>query len=156
MNSMGFLKVPEFSNQLLVLPIFPQTSLYQTEKEQNNLSCYEVAGIKLTPVVPNKEYRIEYNGKMALESDRQKEFDVQLNAVWRSDLPPFNFSADVSQIAMSEAMALEPWTKQYFDNLKRYLDIHFDCNRSLIGNQFGSYFLFLFCFVFLYVYLRLF
>lgn len=125
---MGFLKVPEFSSQLLVLPIFPQTSLYQTEKEQNNQSCYDVAGIKLTPIVPNKEYRIEYSGKMVLESDCQKVIDVQLNTIWHSNLPTFNFSTDISRIAMSEAMALEPWTKQYFDNLKRYFDIHFNCN----------------------------
>lgn len=119
---MGFVRVPEFSHQCLVLPIFPQTSLYQTEDEQNILRCYAVAGIKLTPVVPNKEYRIEYNGQMVLASDPQKQFDVQLSAVWRSNLPPFNFSTEFSKIAMSEAMARESWTRQYFDNLKRYFD----------------------------------
>lgn len=127
---MGFLKVPEFSQQLLVLPIFPQTTLYQTEDEQNILSCYAVAGIKLTPVVSNKEYRIEYNGQMILESDPQKQFDVQITAIWRSNLPPFNFSTDFSEIAMSEAMALEPWTRQYFDNLKRYFDCACDQNQK--------------------------
>lgn len=119
-NSMGFLKVPQYSNDLLVLPIFPQTSLYQTEKEQTIMNSYTVAGIKLTPVIPNEEYRIEYNGKMHLKSTPLKEVNVQLNSVWRSNLPSFNFSIDISKIAMSEALALEPWTRQYFNHLKRY------------------------------------
>lgn len=118
-NAMGFLKVPEFSSDLLVLPIFPQTTLYQTEEEQKILNCYNVAGIKLTPVVPHKEYRIEYQGKMLLESAPCKEVDIELNAVWRSNLPTFNFSTDVSQIAMSEAIALQPWSREYFEKLKR-------------------------------------
>ena len=118
-NSMGFLKVPEYSANLLALPIFPQTSLYQTEEEQKVLNCYAVAGMKITPVVPKKEYHIEYIGRMLLESTPCKEVDVELNAIWRSNLPAFNFSTDVSKIAMSEAMALQPWSKEYFNILKR-------------------------------------
>lgn len=116
---MGFLKVPEFSSELLVLPIFPQTSLYQTEEEQKVMSCYTVAGMKITPIVPKKEYRIEYTGKMLLESAPCKEVDIELNAVWHSDLPAFNFSTDISHLAMSEAMALQPWSREYFEILKR-------------------------------------
>lgn len=124
-NSMGFMKVPEYSKDLLVLPIFPQTTLYQTENEQNTLGCYSVAGIKITPVIPYKEYRIEYNGNMHLESVPQNDVAVQLNAVWKSNLPAFNFSIDISKVAMSEAMALEPWTRQYFNHLKRYFECVF-------------------------------
>lgn len=120
-NSMGFLKVPEYSSDLLVLPIFPQTTLYQTDEEQKMMNCYSAAGMKLTSIVPKREYRIEYKGKMLLESALCKEVDIELNAVWRSNLPTFNFSTDVSHSAMSEAMALELWTQEYFENLKRYI-----------------------------------
>lgn len=118
-NAMGFLKVPEYSNSLLVLPIHPESTLYQTEEEQAVMDCYTVAGMKITPIVPRKEYRLEYNGKMLVESALGRKVDIELAAVWRSKLPTFNFSNDVSKMAISEAMALEPWSRQYFDYLKR-------------------------------------
>lgn len=118
-NTMGFVKVPEFSNELLVLPVYPGSSLYQNEAEQKNLDSYSVGGIKLSSVIPMKEYRIEYTGKMCFEQIPSKEVNINLDAIWRTNLPAFNFSTDVSKSAMSEAMALEPWTRQYFQNLKR-------------------------------------
>lgn len=119
-NTMCLMKVPEFSNTLLALSVHPNTSLYQTEEEQAVRDSYTVAGLKVTPITPRKEYRLEYNGKMILESNPSKTVDVEFNAVWRSYLRTFNFSTDFSDSAMSEAMALEPWTRKYFDNLKRY------------------------------------
>lgn len=118
-NSMGFIKVPEFRNDLLMFPSFPDTSLHQTEDERNNLNCYAVAGMKITPVLPNKEYHLEYNGKMLLKSAPCKKVDIEMNVIWRSSLPAFNFSTDMSKIAMSEAMAHQPWSREYFENLKR-------------------------------------
>lgn len=61
---MGFLRIPEFSEELLVIPVFPGSTLQQSEKEQKNLDSFTVAGIKLTPVVPMKEWHLEYNGQM--------------------------------------------------------------------------------------------
>lgn len=118
-NTMGFLKIPEFSDDLLVLPIYPKSTLYQNEREQHTLDSYTVYGIKITPIKPNKEYRIEYNGKMRFEGTPDREFDVNINAMWCSNLPTFDFSTDISKKAMSEAMALEPWSRKYFNNLKR-------------------------------------
>lgn len=132
-NTMGFLKVPEFSDNMLVLPVHPQTSLYQTDKEQLAVDCYTVAGIKVTPIVPKAEYRLEYNGQMLVEPTLNKHVAIELSAVWRSNLPAFNFSTDISKTAMSEAMALEPWSRQYFDSLKRYL---FDARCKLLQNLF--------------------
>lgn len=114
------LKVPKFSDKILVLPVFPKSSLYQTKEEQQIQDCYTVSGLKIKSIIPKKEYRIEYNGKMVTNDSIRKEVDVKLCAVWRSNLPTFNFATDSSKVAMSEAMAIEPWTRQYFDNLKRY------------------------------------
>lgn len=119
-NTLGMIKVPEFSDKFLVLPIFPDSSLYQTEEEQKVLDSYTVAGLKIKPFIPKKEYRIEYDGKMSLNTTIRKEIDVKLCAVWRSNMPVFNFSNDLSPSAMSEAMAREPWSREYFNNLKRY------------------------------------
>lgn len=119
-NTMGFLKLPEFSKDLLVLPVFPSSTLYQNADEQNNLDSYVVAGVKITPVTPMKEYRIEYTGKMHCENNAEKEFTVEINAVWRSSLPAFNFSTQISRKAVSEAMAVQSWSREYFHVLKRF------------------------------------
>lgn len=117
-NTIGILRIPEFSNKLLVLPIFSKTSLYQTKDKQNNLDCYSVAGIKIKSIIPKKEYHLEYKGIMVVDSSFRKEVDVEMMAVWRSIGPTFDFSTDLSRTAKSEAMALEPWSRKYFDNLK--------------------------------------
>lgn len=57
---------------------------------------------------------------MHLESDLSKKFDVHIDAIWTATLSPFNYSTDISPIAMSEAVALEPWSRKYFDDLKRW------------------------------------
>lgn len=119
-NAMGFLRVPEFSEKLLALPVFPDSTLHQNESEQKCMDSYSVAGIKLTSVTPMKEYRLEYVGKMKhLDGTSNKSVDVELNATWRTTLPAFNFSTDISKVAMSDAMARETWSRTYFDNLKR-------------------------------------
>lgn len=127
-DTIGILKVPEFSSKLLVLPIFPKTSLYQTAEEQKNLDSYKVAGIKIKSVVPKKEYQLEYKGKMVVDSSFRKEVDVEMFAEWRSKSSTFDFSTELSKIAKCEALALEPWSRKYFRNLKRYttLDPIFD------------------------------
>lgn len=120
MNTIGMLRIPEYSKDLLVLPVFPETTLYQNKDEQQNLQYYSVSGIKIEPMVPMQEYQIEYNGKMRHENNLSKEIDVRFNVLWRTNLPTFNFSTDISRTAMSEAMALEHWNREYFNNLKRY------------------------------------
>lgn len=119
-DTIGILKVPEFSSKLLVLPIFPKTSLYQTAEEQKNLDSYNVAGLKIKSVVPKKEYQLEYKGKMVVDSSFRKEVDVELFAEWRSQSPTFDFSTELSVTAKTEALALEPWSRKYFKNLKRF------------------------------------
>lgn len=116
---MAFLRIPEYSDDLLVLPIYPNSTLYQTEHERSVEDCYTVAGIKITPVKLNQEYRIEYNGKMRLKRTLSQYVDVKLAATWRSESPTFDFSSDLSKSAMSEAMALENWSRDYFESLKR-------------------------------------
>lgn len=121
-NTLGMLRVPEFSEKFLVLPVFPDSSLYQTKEEQNNLDYYTVAGLTIRSIIPKKEYRIEYNGKLVIVDTVRKEVNVQLFAVWRSNSPMFNFATELSSTAMSEAMAHETWSKQYFEVLKRYFE----------------------------------
>lgn len=63
-NGFMYIRVPEYSDSLLCSPKLPDTCLYQTSEEQNNLSEYSVEGIKLRATEPLIEWRITYNGDM--------------------------------------------------------------------------------------------
>lgn len=63
-NGFVILRIPEFSDDLLVLPKFPDTRLYRTEEQQANLDSFHVEGIQLTPKVPMTSWKIEYDGQM--------------------------------------------------------------------------------------------
>lgn len=53
-----------------------------------------------------------------------------MNAVWSSGFPYFDFDTDMTPTTPSRAMALEPWSREYFDNVKRFVD----SNRGTIIN----------------------
>lgn len=78
-----------------------------------------MAGIKIQSITPKTEYRLEYKGNMVMDSSFRKEVNVEMSAVWRSIGPTFDFTSDLSSAAKSEAMALEPWSRVYFNKLKR-------------------------------------
>lgn len=54
------------------------------------------------------------------EKDATKTFDVKIDAIWTTNLPYFNFDTDIHPKAVARAMAMEPWSKEYFKNLERY------------------------------------
>lgn len=61
------------------------------------------------------------------------QYDVKIDAKWTSTLLPFNYAVDVSAYAMSKAMALEPWNRQYFENLKSHHQTHFEQYGTVTG-----------------------
>ena len=40
---------------------------------------------------------------------------------WKSDEHLFNYDSDMSISATAKAFAKEPWNKQYFDDLKKWI-----------------------------------
>lgn len=44
--------------------------------------------------------------------------DVELDAIWSTKLKQFDFDTDMSSMAISRAMAREPWSREYFQTLK--------------------------------------
>lgn len=64
MNAFAILRIPEFSDQILVSPKWPDSSLDQTEEEYKDDYNYTVEGIKLTPVIPMRTWKLNYNGKL--------------------------------------------------------------------------------------------
>jgi hypothetical protein len=46
--------------------------------------------------------------------------DVEINAIWSTNLEQFDFDTDMSTTALSRAIAREPWSREYFQTLKEY------------------------------------
>lgn len=117
-DAMGYLKVPEFGDELFTLLEYPGALLQQTQAQQEDLTSFSVGGLALTPLEPMKKWRIQYNGKMKSVANGSKVVDVQIDGLWTYKHSPFDFSTDISVTAMSEAVAGEQWSRQYFDDLK--------------------------------------
>ncbi|XP_055591801.1 uncharacterized protein LOC129743713 [Uranotaenia lowii] len=129
-NGFFYLKIREFSDQLLISPKLPDTCLRQSPSEEG---FFQAEGIKLTPVEPMKSWKIEYNGLMRFEQANSQHFNVKLNALWTTDLPFFNFATDMSPGPVARAMSKELWSKEYFNNLKQYHQTHYEHFGKLKG-----------------------
>jgi hypothetical protein len=44
--------------------------------------------------------------------------DVELDAIWSTNLVQFDFDTDMSSTAIARAFAREPWSREYFEMLK--------------------------------------
>lgn len=58
------LRVPEFSDRVLVNTRFPDCWLEQTVAESESTTSWSVEGIKVCPVTPMKSWKLNYSGKM--------------------------------------------------------------------------------------------
>lgn len=128
-NGFMYLRVPSFSDQLLMTPKLPNTTLYQTEEEKNT---YSVDGINLAAVEPMKKWSIFYEGKMKLDESAE-EVDVKLKAEFSTKLAPFNYDVDMHPHSSADAIAKEIWSKQYFDLLKSLHQTHYEQYGDITG-----------------------
>lgn len=102
---------------------FPHSSWQQTEEQQKNTKKFSVGGLNITPLEPMKKWRIEFDGKLKSVKNDNELIDVKIDGIWTFKHEPFNYTTDISANAMSEAIANEDWSRQYFDNLKSYENI---------------------------------
>lgn len=95
-------------------PKVPSTSLYKTEDNDE----YGAEGLKVTPLVPMKKWKINYDGQMKETANPKQTHKVQIDLEWTSNLPYFSFDSDIDILLMAKCMALEPWSREYFQMLK--------------------------------------
>lgn len=112
-----YLKIAKSGFGILETPKIPDTALYQSEE----LTEYVAEGIKITPIIPMKKWRIQYEGKMKQFNNRSQTYDVQIDLEWVTELPYFHFDRDMDKLAMAKAVAMEPWSREYFQTLKKYI-----------------------------------
>ncbi|XP_049957988.1 uncharacterized protein LOC126474556 [Schistocerca serialis cubense] len=118
-NGLCYLIVPGIG--LLCSQKIPDTVLFGANDNE-----FGAEGILFKPVTPMKKWKVTYKGKMWLQSDPSKEYEVEVEGDWVSDLPYFNFDTDLAASAIARTIATEKWTKQYFNNLKMAHQSHYE------------------------------
>lgn len=47
--------------------------------------------------------------------------EVKIDLQWSSDLPHFDYDTDMDMLTTAKAFAREPWSKQYFQQLREWV-----------------------------------
>ncbi|KAK7107098.1 uncharacterized protein [Littorina saxatilis] len=105
---------------ILEIPSMPDTSLYTTEP-----NTFGAGGLRLEPVVPMKKWKLSYQGKMRSRK-LQKEVKVNFSLDWDSFTTFFDFDTDMHPATMADGIAREQWSREYFDNLEKAHQTHYE------------------------------
>ncbi|KAF2880635.1 hypothetical protein ILUMI_25529 [Ignelater luminosus] len=124
-----FLKVASSNLGVLETPKVPCTSLYKTEDNDE----FSAEGLKVTSLVPMKKWKINYDGLMKETANPKETHNVQIDVEWTSNLPHFSFDTDIDILLMAKCMALEPWSREYFEILKDTHQDHYEQFGELKG-----------------------
>lgn len=131
-NGVLYLNHPSLG--LLQLPCMPDTLLFGREDR------WEAEGLTITPQQPMGTWAIKYNGKMRRHqtSDPESEakgdlVQVELDITWAANYPHFDFDSDIHEGALCRSMAKEPWSKEYFNNLRDAHQTHYEQMGRLHG-----------------------
>lgn len=134
-NGFCALRVSEFSDRVLVNPQFPDTNLVQTSAEAADPNAYSVQGIRVQPLQAMRSWKLTYSGQMRYNDANSHEpmVDVQIDAIWSTHLPVFNYDTDISPRTISSAIAREPWSRDYFQRLERFHQTHYEQYGNVVG-----------------------
>ncbi|KAK9879879.1 hypothetical protein WA026_008381 [Henosepilachna vigintioctopunctata] len=124
-----YLKINDGKVGLLESFKLPDTSLYQEKEEQK----FAAEGLKVECLEPMKKWKIIYQGLMKRSSDPKQSFQVDMDIMYTSNLPFFNFDTDLDIFLTAKCMALEKWSKEYFKLLKQHHQTHYEQYGSLKG-----------------------
>lgn len=109
-----FLKIKDSDYGILETLKVPRSDLLQKDDENG----FAAEGIKIECTEPMRKWKITFEGHLKAHADHTKVYDARLNLEFTSELPYFNFDTDVDPFAMASAMAVEKWSKSYFETLK--------------------------------------
>lgn len=128
-NGFMYLRVPQFSDELLMTEKLPSTTLLQKEDE---IGHYSAEGIYLSPLDPMKKWSIKYSGQMKMESNG-KCIPVILVAHFKTTLKCFNYDRDMSAKSSADAIAREKWSKEYFYLVQTLHQTHYEQYGTIEG-----------------------
>lgn len=111
----------------LQLPCHPCTN-----KMTKNCNEFDACGLKFQCIDPMQKWKITFNGLMRkghFSEIDQEEYDlvhVEFNFMWRAFSNVFNYDDDIHPNCLSEAIAREPWSREFFEKLKLSHQTHYD------------------------------
>lgn len=79
---------------------------------------------------PGSSWEIRYDGPLVSGG---KSVEGSFKGIFSSDLPIFDFGTDMPPGPMAEAMAGHDWSKEWFEKLKGYSQVHYEQGGSLRG-----------------------
>lgn len=122
-----YVRIPEVG--LLKSPKLPDTSL----KASASGTYTTTDGLRIEPVEPMKRWRLTYDGVMKLDGSDSDPVVVHFDLTWKSDLPFFDFNTDIPPAAMARTLAREPWSRQYFQDLQKFHQEHYEQMGQITG-----------------------
>ncbi|XP_045128767.1 uncharacterized protein LOC123514740 [Portunus trituberculatus] len=117
-NGLLFIRVPGLG--LLQLPKMPDTMLFGDGEQ------FAAEGLRITPVKPMSVWKIQYEGPMKMKDSPLSRLNVKLDIEWTSKQPYFDFDTDMSARALARSIAREPWSRQYFQQLREAHQSHYE------------------------------
>ncbi|TRY62049.1 hypothetical protein TCAL_16245 [Tigriopus californicus] len=102
-------------------PWLPDTSVAADKDD-----AWESQGLKFHPVEPLRRWSIKFEGKVNKVSDQTESMQVQIDGDWSSDHGIFDYDTDMSASATARVFAKEPWNKQYFSDLQKAHQTHYE------------------------------
>ncbi|XP_069689416.1 uncharacterized protein [Periplaneta americana] len=118
-NGLCYLAVPD--KGLLCSERIPDTVLFGAADGE-----FGAEGLTLKPLKAMQKWKVVYKGKMWLQSDPSKVFNVNFEGDWNTDLPYFNYDTDLHPSAVARAIARETWSREYFETLKKDHQTHYE------------------------------
>lgn len=109
-----YLKIKDSDYGILETIKLPRTDLLQANDEEG----FAADGIIIECMKPMRKWKIRFEGQLKAHDDHSKIYDVQLHLEFTSELPFFNFDTDPDPFSMASAMAVEKWSRNYFETLK--------------------------------------
>jgi len=125
-NTIFCLRLPEVG--VLLHPKHPDTTMFTSTKD----GWESDKSLVMTPVEPMKKWTVEYQGPM-VHKNTQETFDVVLKGTYTSNLAHFDFDSDMNPWTAARAFAKEPWSKEYFDKIKKAHQSHYEQFGQLTG-----------------------
>ena len=86
--------------------------------------------LKYVCLNPGSSWEILYDGPLVSEG---RSIQSSFKGIFSSPLPLFDFGDGMPPGPMAEAMAGQPWSREWFEELKRYDQVHYEQGGSIQG-----------------------
>lgn len=87
-------------------------------------------GLRLDVLEPGKRWRIEYSGPLRRDG---RSIDCEASLQFRSDHALVDFSHAVAPATLARALAAQPWSRRFFEQLEEIRTIHYEQAGRLTG-----------------------